>query len=318
MSSDIEKDDTIANLGWPQRLWVVGPCSGRLGALETIHDQLLDCVQPGEKIIYTGGYASASGRYVAVDEILLFRRLLLARDGFQAHDFVWLRGQEEEAFHRLFRLPYTYNPTQELAALLAQGAGRYLNYYGYNLPDVHGVIRSGLASLTRWIAQLRHQMRAISAHENFWLAARRAALVSRHGKEGPVLCVPRGFAPEKSLTEQGDSWWSDGKLLSLIQKPVRNFSRIIRGRDPAALGMDVGPIVLTLDDADGTTPVLAACVHPNGLIEEIISAAPSADEQWVADDSESATTPLPLASQFAARLTGQTVAAPFRFSSHAA
>ncbi|MBI1274295.1 MAG: hypothetical protein GC131_09475 [Alphaproteobacteria bacterium] len=278
-------DEKFIALGQPRRVWAVGCLYGDTPRLMQLHDFLIDHVEPGDRIVYMGGYASAAHGLSAIDEMLLFRRTLLMRPGMEARDFVYLRGRAEEAWQKLFRIPFAREPEREIERLFDDGADIYLTGYGLTLAEAQSIVRSGVPTMTRWTGRLRQQVRQFAGHEQIASAMRRAAYTTSPGgtPRGLVL-VPGGFDPSKSLGDQGEALWSGIHGFGRITGECQGFNRIVRGFDPAGLGLDVRDATLTLDTREGKGPLLTACLDGTGHVLEILSLnplppAPPADQE---------------------------------------
>lgn len=260
-------DDKFADLGQPQRIFALGSVFGDAVRLRHLHDYLLHNVTPGDRIVYLGDYVSARERTAALNEMLLFRRMMMMRPGMEPTDFIYLRGVLEEAWERLARLPFTPEPEDVLERLLDEGAEHYLAAYRLDYREGQRAARSGSAALSRWSQQLRDTQRAHPGHEQLMCQMRRAAFT--RGKR-QILFVPCGFDPSRVLQNQGDALWSAASGFGRIVGPVQGYHRVIRGRDFAGLGLRADPATLTLDSKEGKGPLLCGVLLPDGQTEKIL------------------------------------------------
>ena len=73
----------------PGRIWVVGAVHGEAERLRSVHDQLSRQFHPDDRIVYAGDLMGYGPDVVgAVNEILLFRRALMARHDVSPEDIV--------------------------------------------------------------------------------------------------------------------------------------------------------------------------------------------------------------------------------------
>ncbi len=113
-------------------------------------------VQVGEPASAFGDFQDSRVDFVerdgvaAIDELLLFRRMMMIRPGVHAADFVYLRGVTEDAWQRLLRLPFANEPEKVLERLLDEGAEHYLNAYGADYREGQNAARVGIPTLMRW------------------------------------------------------------------------------------------------------------------------------------------------------------------------
>lgn len=260
-------DDKFCDMGQPRRVFAIGALGGDVMRLRHLHDYLLENVVPGDRVVYLGDYVNARHGFAALNEMILFRQMLMMRPGMEASDFVYLRGVLEEAWQRLTRIPYAQEPEKTLERLLDEGAEFYLKAYGADYKAGERAARSGLPALSRWTQQLRESQRRHAGHEQIMLLMRRAAFTRGTHK---MLFVPCGFDPSRVLLHQGDALWSATSGFGRIVGPVQGYHRVIRGRDFAALGLHADNATLTLDSKEGTGPLLCAVLLPNGLTDQVL------------------------------------------------
>jgi hypothetical protein len=263
--------DRFADLASPRRLWVVGSVSGASDRLAALHDHLGPLISPGDRLIYLGNYMGTTpdGRD-AVDEILAFRRALLAKPGMIVSDIIYLRGVEEQIWQKLLQLHLAPNPSEVLNWMLRQGIGATLAAYGTSADDGLLAVKFGTMAVAKWTNALRKSMRAFPGHDNLMTALRRAAYTSTAPETpGPLLFVPTGVDPSRPLAAQGDSFWWGGPCFNGLSAAYGSFEKVVRGHDPAHQGFAETPFSLTLDGG-GDKPISAACLAPTGQVKELI------------------------------------------------
>ncbi len=264
-------DDKFCDMGQPRRVFAIGALNGDVLRLRHLHDYLLENVIPGDRIIYLGDYVNSRHGAAALNEMLMFRAMLMMRPGMEASDFVYLRGVYEEAWQRLTRIPFAQEPEKTLERLLDEGAEHYLAAYGIDYRVGERAARSGLPALSRWTQQLREAQRLAPGHEQIMMQMRRAAFTRGAQK---LLFVPCGFDPSRVLLHQGDALWSATSGFGRIVGPVQGYQRVVRGRDFASLGLHADTATLTLDTKEATGPLLCAVLLPNGLTDKILQVPP--------------------------------------------
>ncbi len=268
-------DDRFAELGRPRNIWAVGAVQGDAERLAVIHDALAERLQPGDRIIYLGNYGAASngsdGSMVAVvDELLAFRRDILALPGMMADDIIYLRGAQEEILQKLLQIQFAPNPRDVYAWMVKQGVGALLSAYGANSDEGFVATRDGAMTMTRWTNRLRGLLRQRPGHEKFLTVLRRAAYTERV-PSGGVLFVHSGLDPSRPIGAQKDSFWWDHMGFEKLNTVYEGFTRVIRGRDPEGGGVKLNRIGVTLDGGCGAGgKLIAACVKPDGALTELI------------------------------------------------
>lgn len=263
----------FARLGRPRRVWAVGAVHGEADRLAALHDAIGARFLPGDRLVYLGNMLG-HGPDVrgTVDELLAFRRAILAMRGVIAEDVAYLRGGQEEMWQKLLQLQFAPNPAEVLQWMLGQGMGSTLAAYGGEPDQGIAAARDGAVSLTRWTNALRAAQRAAPGHDALFSALRRAAYTNpTEDVAAGLLFVASGLDVSRPLGAQGDSFWWGGAAFGRIQAPYGDFVRVIRGFDPARGGHAVTDHTVTLDGGAGFGGrIQAACFAPDGQVLELV------------------------------------------------
>lgn len=260
----------FARLGRPRRIWAIGAVHGDADRLAMLHDQIGPSFHPGDRLVYLGNFLGhGSSIRETVDELLGFRRSLLAVPGMLVGDIVYLRGAQEEMWQKLLQLQFAPNPPEVLNWMLSQGIEPTLHAYGGRIEEGRSAAREGAMQLTRWTNRLRDAIRAADGHNALYAALKRAAFTEPDG--AGVLFVSAGIDTDRPLAAQGDSfWWAAGGF-DAIREPFQGFLRVVRGFDPRGSGVVVGPVSATLDGGCGRGGTLAAAVFASdGAVIDLV------------------------------------------------
>lgn len=271
----MSEDQKFAPLGRPRRIWAVAAIHGEADRLAALHDDIGTRFLPGDRLVYLGNMIGRGGGVRAtLDELLAFRRDLLAMRGVIPTDIAYLRGGQEEMWQKLLQLQFAPNPVAVLQWMLGQGIDATLAAYGGDPQQGLAAARDGAVSLTRWTNQLRAAQRAAPGHDNLFSALRRAAFTSdRDGQPTGLLFVNAGLDVTKPLALQGDSFWWGGASFPRITEAYGDIVRVVRGYDPthAGTGPVAGPHAVSLDGGTGFGGRLACgCFAPDGTILELV------------------------------------------------
>lgn len=244
-------DTRFARLGNPHRVWAVAAVHAESSPLMAVHDLLYQRFCPGDRIVYLGNYFGFGPEPIeTIDEILTFRRAVLARPGVTAEDFVYLRGGQEEMWQKLMQIQFAQDPAAALSWLLDHGMAAPLEAYGINPLEGLAATRKGMLPLTRWTARIREAVRSHAGHDIFAAHWRRAAHTDEQGQT-PLLFVHAGLNPSRALQDQGDAFWWEARHFEKIKTPYRGFHKIIRGFDPDHRGLRIDPVTATIDGGCG-------------------------------------------------------------------
>src|SRR5690242_7169626 len=109
----MSENQKFADLGHPRRIWAVGAVHGEVDRLAALHADLIRRFTPGDRLVYTGNMIGRGAAAVeTLDELLSFRRALIAMPGMLASDVVYLRGSQEEMWQKLLQLQFAPNPAE--------------------------------------------------------------------------------------------------------------------------------------------------------------------------------------------------------------
>ena len=245
VTPDSEK---FARLRRPRRIWAVGAVHGAIEPLIAMHEVIGQRFEPGDRLVYLGnliGRGPAIGD--VIDEIIVFRREILALPGVIVGDIVYLRGAQEEMWQKLLQLQFAPNPGDVLHWMASQGVAETLATYGGRVADGFPASRDGAVALTRWTNGLREAIRRRPGHSNVYASLRRAAFTEDAG----VLLVSAGIDLNRPLAAQGDSFWWASDGFARLDKPYEGFRRVVRGHDPDGGGVQIQEFAVTLDGGCG-------------------------------------------------------------------
>ena len=266
-------DKRFSDLGAPRRVWAVSAIHGELEKLYALHDAILDRLQAGDRIVYLGNYTGYGPQSrETVDEILTFRRLALSMPGMRPSDIIYLKGRQEDLWHKLTQLQFTNKPDVELQKMLDQGLAQTLESYELSAHDGMRACKEGVLAVTRWTNKIRETTRKTAGFETWTTHHRRAAFTSQDGRF-PVLFVNSGIAPQMPLEQQGDNFYWAGDGFSDMTESYKPFSKVIRGYDSTGAGVHINCVTATLDGGSGFGGnLVCASMTIEGKILEILEA----------------------------------------------
>jgi serine/threonine protein phosphatase 1 len=248
--------------------WAVASIFGEAGRLAALHAQLLQRIQPEDNLIYLGNFLGRGAVAATVHELLVFRRTLMARQLAATHgEIVYLRGSQEEMWHKLLQMQFAPNPREVLEWMLSQGVGPTLEAYAGTIADARTAAKLGAVAMSRWTNHLRAVMREADGHERLMNVLRRAAYTS----DGTVLFVNAGIDPRRPLSQQSDSFWWGSRDFEALSEPYNGFNRIVRGADPRRRGVVITDRIASIDGGCGFGgPLVAACFDGAGNLVAMI------------------------------------------------
>lgn len=252
-------------------IWAIPAIHGEIDQLVNIHDAIIDQIKPGDRILYHGntiGYGTSNVE--CIDEILTFRRMVLSKPGMMPHDFIYLRGQQEEMWEKLLQIQFAPNPEDVLLWVLGNGLRPTFDSYGICPHDGIEACKQGVMPLTKWTHSIRDAIRRHQGHETFFSNLTRAATTSQDNG-CPLLFVHAGLCPHKDLSAQGDAFWWSNEEFDGLQKSYFPFQRVVRGFDPQKKGREVNCIKASIDEGCGFDGHLSCTVfEEDGNICDLI------------------------------------------------
>lgn len=265
-----DSDIRFRSLGTPRRIWAISAIHAEAGRLAKLHDNLLDRIAPGDRIIYHGNYIGyGPDPCGTIDELLTFRRMALTMPGMIAHDIVYLRGGQEVMWQKLTQLQFAPNPSDVLLWMLSKGIAGTLEGYGFNAHDGIMAAKEGTMPLTRWTGKIIEATNKKPGHRTFASQLRRAAYTDKTTNQ--LLFVHAGIDPARNLNDQGDNLWWGGDDFSQITQPYAPYQKVIRGFDPRHAGMNLNCVTATIDGGCGFGgSLVCASFDMDGNIEELL------------------------------------------------
>jgi serine/threonine protein phosphatase 1 len=261
---------TIARLSGARRVWAVAGIYGAAQRLMGLHDEIGERIEAGDRLVYLGNYYGCGAAVRAtIDELIDFRRRVMARRGGFACDVTLLRGAQEEMLQKLLQLQFASDPGAVLRWMVEAGIEPTLRAYGGDLRTGLAATRDGPSTMTRWTSGLRAEINTAPGHAALLSALRHAAFTD----DGGVLFVHAAVDPAKPLAVQRDAfWWGRHDLLALAE-PFEGFRRVVAGFDRARRGIVEAEFACLVDGgAAAGGPLIAACFALDGSIVDRVAA----------------------------------------------
>ena len=261
--------ESFGHIACAKRVWTVAAIHGDADKLVRLHDALDERFQLGDRIVYLGNFLGRGAQVVqTIDELVSFRRHLLAKPGMEPGDIVYLRGAQEEMWRKLLEIQFARDPREVFAWMLNEGVGATLAAYGGDVDRAPATFREGTLATGRWTATLRAAVRGRPGHDEVRGSLRRAAMTTG----GELLFVSAGVDPTRPIDEQGDTFWWGSGYMATMSEPYAGFRLVVRGYDRGRQKAQVGHVTALIDGGCGFGGTLnAACFtldgHPADWIE---------------------------------------------------
>jgi len=269
----LQNDNKFRSLGTPNRIWAVSSIHGDCTRLEGLHNAIYERIAPGDRLVYLGNYTGHGDQSrEVIDELLIFRRTVLAIHGMRPNDITYLRGGQEEMIHILTQLQFCRDPVDTLLWMLGSGMSALMKSYDICPHEGITAAREGIMSLTRWTHKIKAQFRKQDGFETFMTHHNRAAYTQINDQKS-ALFVNAGLDPNLPLEEQNDRLWWQGESFHNMAGAYKPFDKVIRGFDPRHEGVQLNDITASLDGGCGFGgSLVAAGIHVSGDIFELMEA----------------------------------------------
>jgi serine/threonine protein phosphatase 1 len=253
-----------------RRVWAVGSIHGEARRLAALHDAIAPRFARGDRLVYLGNYFGRGDAIVdTLDELIRFRRAVIAQPRMFAEDVVFLRGAQEEIWHKLLQLQFALNPAEVLDWMLAQGAAATIGAYGGDPRAGFAAAREGARAIARWTVALRDAMNQQPGHQALVSAIKRAA----YSDDGKLLFVHAGLDPGRPLAAQGDALWWGSPGFPGRANGYGEFALIVRGAGRGQDDVRLHGGVLTVDAGCGFGGKLAAAlIGADGALLDVVTA----------------------------------------------
>jgi len=261
-------------MGSPKMIWAISSIHGDAERLMSIHDAIFNKISAGDRVIYLGNYSGYGAQSCEVfDELLMFRRLLMAQPGMQARDVIYLRGKQEANWHRLMQLQFEQFPVDAYLELLGAGMRQTLESYGLCPHDGIMAARQGAYALSKWINTVRAALSCHAGHDCILTNSKRAAYTDYNQERFPVLFVNAGIDQAKPLEEQKSLFWDSKIDFRDMNRAYAPFEKVIRGYDSTHQGIYLNGVSASLDGGCGFGGSLVCASMPaTGEIEQLMEA----------------------------------------------
>lgn len=262
--------ERFIDLSRARRIWAIAAVHGAADRLAELHDAIGARFESGDRVVYLGDLMGGGDVRATLTEALRFRRLVLAQPPlYLPEDVVYLRGRQEEMWHKLLQIHFAPKPKELLRWMLGRGVEATLRAYGGDPEQGFAAANEGMLALTRWTGRLKAAMQAAPGHQAWFSSLRRYA----HTGPGGVLFVHAGLDPARPLADQRDAFWWESGTFSRAAAGYNGFARIVRGHDPDGGGWSQDGITLTIDGGCGRDgPLIAACLAPDGTLLDRLEA----------------------------------------------
>lgn len=255
-----------------QRVWAVASIHADAGRLAKVHHALAEKFEVGDRLAYLGNVIGHGTQPLeTVEQLLAFRRTVIATRDVLVTDVAVLRGAQEEMWQKLLQLHFALSPSEVLEWMLDQGIAPTLAAYGGDPAEGFRAARSGATALSRWTDSLRAAMHEIPGHRQLMASLRRAAYTEDPAGGPRLLLVNAGLDFSRPLEAQSDSFWWATKDFDQLSQHYSDYTKVVRGYDPRHAGIVAGDYAITLDGGSGFDgPLIAACLTPSGEILDVI------------------------------------------------
>lgn len=207
------------------RIWAISALGGDFVRTRQLHRKIADKFQIGDKVIYLGNvFGKGSDNLKTVNEVLFFRRALLALPSVKAGDILFLKGSCEDLLLKTMQLAFCPSPKPVLKWMFDQGLEELLQTYNIKKMNLEIAASKGAVALSYFVPELKKKIKAHDGHFDYLMALQKEI----HTKDETLLFVHRGLFKQKSLLRQEEAFCWGGTLPFETEEPYKGFSKVIR------------------------------------------------------------------------------------------
>ena len=259
----------IANVPKGRRTWVIGAVYGDSARLIKVHNNIKDMYQKGDVIVYLGnlmGHGYDVGG--VLDESFRFRNYLLNQAGANFEEIIFLRGMQEEMWHKLLKLQFAPKPEDVYLWLLDHGIKGSLNAYGADFQEGLIAMRKGSVAISGWTEHLNQLQNDSHGHKEILNSLKHAAVT----QDKRVLFTSCSIDTSLPLSAQGDTFWCGTAGQPDFYHPYENFSLVVMGQSNRNnYGVHCYPYYLHVNSGGGrsaTAPLCCALLDGDVFIQK--------------------------------------------------
>jgi len=208
------------------RIWAIGSIHSNIDSFNLIKDHIFSNFKQNDKLIFLGNIIGLGNKAAdTISNVLNLRFNLMAKYSLEPDDIVFLRGAQEEMFHKLLQLQTAPNPLEIINWMYSRGVDKTLESYNFNPKEIKKIASQGTIQISKWTSKLNFIKTSISGHKEYFSNLKHAAFT----ESKKILFVNRGVDVSRPLSAQNDCFWWGYQDFSLIDKPYNSFKRIVRG-----------------------------------------------------------------------------------------
>lgn len=216
-----------------KRVWVIGSLEARAEGLAVLHSLIANSYKIGDIIVYTGNiFGGINGNIPSlIDEILDFRKKIMATFETKSEDICYIRGAYEDMLFKMFSLNFANKPIEKYMNMMASGLKYTLDSYGVSVNEGKMAAEQGSVSLLRFIENLKSKIRAHDGHYELLFSKSLVNYVYTDDKN--LLLLSAGLDKSKTLEEQKEEiayGASKGASKFKGEKPYEGFKTVVRGK----------------------------------------------------------------------------------------
>jgi len=133
-----------------RRIWAVPAIHGEAGRLAALLQLLAPRIEQDDRVVFSATIRYGRAIRATLDELLTFRRWLMAQPGMFAYDLASCAAAQEEMWQKLLQLQFAVNRAKVLAWMLDHGVGATVESYGGDLRQGEAAAREGPRAIARW------------------------------------------------------------------------------------------------------------------------------------------------------------------------
>jgi len=213
-----------------KRVWVISSIDGRVEQLRELHRLISDKYHTGDALVYTGNIFGGIAENITktIDEILFFRRRIMAGFETENDSICYIRGAYEDMLFKLFNLNFDNKPAEKYAAMMNSGLKCTLISYGIDPEKGSIAADQGSVQLLNFIENLKSEIKRHDGHSELLFSKSLVNYV--YAEDKSLLILSAGLDRQKPIDCQKEEiayGTADGFY---DVNPYDGYKTVIRGK----------------------------------------------------------------------------------------
>ena len=137
----MNKKSNFIDLKGANRIWAVGSVHSNFNSFKTIKEYIYKNFKKDDKLVFLGNVIGlGSNAKETLSSIIDLRFKIMSKFRLESDTVIFLRGAQEEMFHKLLQLQTAPNPIEIINWMFDHGVDKSLQSYGFSNDEILNVV----------------------------------------------------------------------------------------------------------------------------------------------------------------------------------